>query len=278
VRGPCPRQPRKREALVDATIVTGAFSFLPLSHSGRIHCPRRVFAGQPLRAPAAAAIPKRHAAGAQPRNKTDVSRLIVRRQAPRAQSKICLASADTEKGFQRFSAKAVARSGGNHAWLCNPNPCRRGGDLFQRTRRCIGTGGDNGHATGLASCVRTFDPRHFNCHQLYAVMQFAGGELSNRLFYSSTACTHRDVWPFQRTLSSPYTERDGECSLRVGLHFDATCVSDELRPTILHTRTIARCPGPCGGTAPASKAASLVSKAKGRPMLPPFALSIFPAD
>jgi hypothetical protein len=91
---------------------------------------------------------------------------------------------------------------------------------------------------------------------LYAVLQFAGGKLSNRLFHSSAAHTHRHLWAIQRTLSGPYIERDGECSLRVSLHFDPTCVSDELRPTILHTRTIAGYPAHAAETT-GSKAASL---------------------
>jgi hypothetical protein len=133
----------------------------------------------------------------------------------------------------------LQRSGGNHAWLCNPNPRRRhGGDLFQRARCRIGTGGDSDHATGFARHVRTFDPCHFNCHQLYAVMQFAGGKLSNRLFCSGAARSHRRLWSIQRSLSKPYIERDGKRSLHVRLHFGAAYVSDELRPVIVHTRTI----------------------------------------
>ena len=69
-------------------------------------------------------------------------------------------------------------------------------------------------------------------------MQFAGGELSNRLFHSSATRSQCRRWPLQRSISDPNSERDGEPGLHVKLHFDTTCVSDELRPTILHTRTI----------------------------------------
>ena len=76
-------------------------------------------------------------------------------------------------------------------------------------------------------------------------MQFAGGKLSNRLFHSSAARTSRRLW-----LSEPYIERDGERGSHVKLHFGAAYVSDELCPTILHTRTIAGVPGPSLSDAP----------------------------
>jgi hypothetical protein len=131
------------------------------------------------------------------------------------------------------------RSGGNYASPCNPNPCGYCGDLVQRARCCIGTGHNFNH-TGLPYLGGTFNPRHFNCHQLHDVVQFAGRELSSGLFRSSAARSPQcRRFRFQRTLSNPNTKRDGEPGLHDRLHFGATCVSDELRPTSLHSGTIA---------------------------------------
>jgi len=71
-------------------------------------------------------------------------------------------------------------------------------------------------------------------------VQFAGRELSSGLFRSSAARSQCRRFRFQRALSNPNTKRDGESGLHDRLHFGATCVSDELRPTSLHTGTIAR--------------------------------------
>jgi hypothetical protein len=144
-------------------------------------------------------------------------------------------------GTKLTSSRLITRrgSGGNYALPCNPTPRRRNGDLFQRARRCIGTGGDSDNATGLACYVRTFDPCHFNRHQLHDVVQLAGGGLSNRLFRSSAASCPGRLWPLQRTLYKPYLERDGEHDLQIKLHLDLAVVSDCLRPTSLHIGTIA---------------------------------------
>ena len=136
------------------------------------------------------------------------------------------------------------RSGGNYASPCNPNPCGRCGDLVQRARCCIGTG-HNFNSTGLPYLRGTFNPRHFNCHQLHDVVQFAGSELSSGLFRSSAA---RSPQRHRFHFSNPNTKRDGEPGLHDRLHFGATCVSDELRPTSLHPGTIAGRPDPADTT------------------------------
>jgi hypothetical protein len=75
--------------------------------------------------------------------------------------------------------------GGNHASPYSRNLCRCGRDLFQRARHCIGA--DSNNSKRRSSFSRTFDPRHFNCHELHDVLQFAGGELSNQVLHSKRA-------------------------------------------------------------------------------------------
>jgi hypothetical protein len=83
-------------------------------------------------------------------------------------------------------AKLFRTGGGNHASLYSRNPCRCGGGLFQRAlRRCIGADCDN--SKRRSSFCRTFDPCHFNCHELHDVLQLAGGELSNQVLHSKRA-------------------------------------------------------------------------------------------
>jgi hypothetical protein len=74
---------------------------------------------------------------------------------------------------------------GNHASFYSRNPCRCDGDLFQRARRCIGA--DCNNSKRRSSFCRTFDPRHFNCHELHDVLQLAVGELPNTLRLAHTA-------------------------------------------------------------------------------------------
>jgi hypothetical protein len=75
--------------------------------------------------------------------------------------------------------------GGNHASPYSRNLCRCGRDLFQRARHCIGA--DSNNSKRRSSFSRTFDPRHFNCHELHDVLQLAVGELPNKLRPSNTA-------------------------------------------------------------------------------------------
>jgi hypothetical protein len=82
-------------------------------------------------------------------------------------------------------AKLFRTGGGNHASLYSRNPCRCGDDLFQRARRCIGA--DCNNSKRRSSLCRTFDPRHFDCHELYDVLQFAVRELSNHVLHSKRA-------------------------------------------------------------------------------------------
>jgi hypothetical protein len=83
-------------------------------------------------------------------------------------------------------AKLFRTGGGNHASLYSRNPCRCGGGLFQRAlRRCIGADCDN--SKRRSSFCRTFDPCHFNCHELHDVLQFAVRELSNQVLHSKRA-------------------------------------------------------------------------------------------
>ena len=103
----------------------------------------------------------------------------------------------------------------------------------------------------------TFNPRHFNCHQLHDVVQFAGRELSSGLFRSGAARSQCRRFHYERALSNPNTKRDGESGLHDRLHFGATCVSDELRPTSLHTGTIAGRPDHVGQAEAASRGKTL---------------------
>jgi len=108
---------------------------------------------------------------------------------PPAGNKIDVISIGSEPGCGRASSaspRMQLRSGGNYASPCNLNPCGRCGDLVQRARCCIGTG-HNFNSTGLPYLWGTFNPRHFNCHQLHDVVQFAGRELSSGLFRPSAA-------------------------------------------------------------------------------------------
>jgi hypothetical protein len=82
-------------------------------------------------------------------------------------------------------AKLFRTGGGNRASLYSRNPCRCGGGLFQRARRCIGA--DCNNSKRRSSFCRTFDPRHFNCHELHDVLQFAVRELSNHVLHSKRA-------------------------------------------------------------------------------------------
>ena len=85
-------------------------------------------------------------------------------------------------------AKLFRTGGGNRASLYSRNPCRCGGGLFQRAlRRCIGADCDN--SKRRSSFCRTFDPCHFNCHELHDVLQFAVRELSNQVLHSERAGT-----------------------------------------------------------------------------------------
>ena len=67
----------------------------------------------------------------------------------------------------------------------------------------------------------TFDSRHFNYDQLHDVLQFSGGELSNRLFHSRAARGHA-----RRNCD---LEPDGKHGVRDGLHFKPARVSDHMR-------------------------------------------------
>jgi hypothetical protein len=125
-------------------------------------------------------------------------------------------------------AKLFQTGGGNHASLYAPDPCRCGGDLFQRARCCIGADCNNSKCHSSSS--RTFDPRHFSCHELHDVLQLAVDELPNKLRDSHTA-----PGPGQLNLCSPPVELDGERGMPGGLHFDPASLSNELRPTILNT-------------------------------------------
>jgi hypothetical protein len=81
--------------------------------------------------------------------------------------------------------KLFRTGGGNHASLYSPNPCRGGVDLFQRARCCIGA--DCNNSKRHSSFSRTFEPSHFNCHELHDVLQLAVGELPNTLRPARTA-------------------------------------------------------------------------------------------
>jgi hypothetical protein len=113
--------------------------------------------------------------------------------------------------------RTVSRpSGGHRARHCDP--CDYGGDLLRRARCCTGT--DSGPKCRYSSPV-TFDSRHFNYDQLHDVLQFSGGELSNRLFHSRAAHGH--------TRRNCDLEPDGKHGVRDGLHFESARVSDHMR-------------------------------------------------
>jgi hypothetical protein len=98
------------------------------------------------------------------------------------------------------------------------DPCDCGGDLLRRARCCAGTDfGPNCHYSNPV----TFDSRHFNYDQLHDVLQFSGGELSNRLFHSRAARGHA-----RRNCD---LEPDGKHGVRDGLHFEPARVSDHMR-------------------------------------------------
>jgi hypothetical protein len=67
---------------------------------------------------------------------------------------------------------------------------------------------------------------------LHDVVQFAGGKLPNRLLHSRST---GDRVGWERGL-----KRDIEYGLRDGLHFEPTCMSDGLLPTILPNRKMTR--------------------------------------
>jgi hypothetical protein len=125
-------------------------------------------------------------------------------------------------------AKLFRTGGGNHGSLDSRNPCRCGGDLFQHARCCIGA--DCNNSKRHSSFSRTFNTCHFDCHELYDVLQLAVGELPNNLRPSHTA-----PGPGQLNLCSPQVERYGERGMPGGLHFDPASLSNELRPPILNS-------------------------------------------
>jgi hypothetical protein len=67
----------------------------------------------------------------------------------------------------------------------------------------------------------TFDPPHFNHHELHDVLQRSGGELSNRLLHSHAA--HRYA---RRNCD---LEPDGKHGVRDGLQFEPARVSGRMR-------------------------------------------------
>ena len=118
--------------------------------------------------------------------------------------------------YRLWSTTVSRPSGGHRARHCDPCDC--GGDLLRRARCCAGT--NSGPKCRYSSPV-TFDSRHFNYHQLHDVLQFSGGELSNRLFHSRAAHGHA-----RRNCD---LEPDGKHGVRDGLHFKPARVSDHMR-------------------------------------------------
>jgi hypothetical protein len=113
-----------------------------------------------------------------------------------------------------------------HAWFCDL--CHGSGDLLRRVRCCAGAGDNSKRHSSLP---RTFNPRHFNCHELHDAVQLAGRELSNRLRHSRAAHGHARLW--NRDL-----ERVGEHRVHDGLHFKPASMSDKLRPQRIADRPI----------------------------------------
>ena len=68
----------------------------------------------------------------------------------------------------------------------------------------------------------TFNPCHFNGHELHDVLQLTGDELSRRLCHSGAA----------RASRNRDAERDGEHDMLYRLLFDPACMSYELRAAI----------------------------------------------